>query len=597
MIDAYNLSDATPVALFGMFALWAATSKRHWFVRTAVVGAAILAALSIPAFEAVVILTIETLVVAAGIAIWRRRRRARTHAVDAAPVRRFQVQLSMETLMLVVVIVAVVVAVIARAPVIEIHQWYQLLLSGMMSGFICLVCVWIVCGRAPWRIRLLFFPILVFALGFSYHVLQWIGSIVRYWYVEPGDPIAEYIRHALGDWAGLRYWIINTALGMLVLCAWLWLVRRADWFNPFNEQAVDAPETVSERRSAYIARYCAWILFGIVAIFPIALFYRLLTPTPLPTLERRGPNGFDDFVGAGKMIGPRAARKMRLWDQLSHEALRAELGKHEAAFERLNEGLRKPSWNPHVYKPWPDEDIRALHQLTDALSARGELARRDDEIEKVLEGNLTLLRLAQVESKGEGVHYYYGVLSRYESDCYAGIWRCAMELPERRFLQLVKELCALEASREPWQAHLDRQRVIEQNAGWQRHVQSILAQWSGKDPYASHAVEERRRVAMLRMLITKLALRAYEFDHGRLPDSLSQLVPQYLPDVPEDPFIDGPIRYRRAGKTYRLDSTGPDGDYDNGQPLVNVDGIEVGDLSDTALFPFPKPEPASSLME
>jgi hypothetical protein len=103
------------------------------------------------------------------------------------------------------------------------------------------------------------------------------------------------------------------------------------------------------------------------------------------------------------------------------------------------------------------------------------------------------------------------------------------------------------------------------------------------------SVEYRRRLTALRMLIIKLALRAYELDHDRLPDALVELVPDYLPAVPLDPFSDAPIRFRRPGKTYRLDSVGPDGDYDNGEPLINVQGIDDGDLSDTALFPSPQP--------
>jgi hypothetical protein len=47
MINAYLLSDSTPVILFGLIALWAAASNQHWFVRTAIVGEMILVALFI----------------------------------------------------------------------------------------------------------------------------------------------------------------------------------------------------------------------------------------------------------------------------------------------------------------------------------------------------------------------------------------------------------------------------------------------------------------------------------------------------------------------------------------------------------------------
>ena len=45
-----------------------------------------------------------------------------------------------------------------------------------------------------------------------------------------------------------------------------------------------------------------------------------------------------------------------------------------------------------------------------------------------------------------------------------------------------------------------------------------------------------RPIAMRRMAATALAIRLYETDHGRRPAKLAELVPQYLPAVPKDPF-------------------------------------------------------------
>ncbi|HEX2748093.1 MAG TPA: hypothetical protein VHM91_08855, partial [Verrucomicrobiales bacterium] len=43
-----------------------------------------------------------------------------------------------------------------------------------------------------------------------------------------------------------------------------------------------------------------------------------------------------------------------------------------------------------------------------------------------------------------------------------------------------------------------------------------------------------------------LLLRAYELDHGRLPTSLGEMIPDYWPSVPEDPFDGKPLRYDAA---------------------------------------------------
>lgn len=77
-----------------------------------------------------------------------------------------------------------------------------------------------------------------------------------------------------------------------------------------------------------------------------------------------------------------------------------------------------------------------------------------------------------------------------------------------------------------------------------------------------------------KLLITMLALRAYELDHATAyPDRLDQLVPNYLSKVPTDPFASdlGALKYRRVGKSYLLYSVGPDGVDNGGKPFIGAD--------------------------
>jgi hypothetical protein len=61
-----------------------------------------------------------------------------------------------------------------------------------------------------------------------------------------------------------------------------------------------------------------------------------------------------------------------------------------------------------------------------------------------------------------------------------------------------------------------------------------------------------------------IALKAYKEENGRLPDSLSELVPEYLPYLPLDPYDGKPLRYSRekkiiycVGKDLRDNGGGP----------------------------------------
>lgn len=69
-------------------------------------------------------------------------------------------------------------------------------------------------------------------------------------------------------------------------------------------------------------------------------------------------------------------------------------------------------------------------------------------------------------------------------------------------------------------------------------------------------------VVLNRCLQCALALRAFEMDEGRLPESLDVLVPKYLPAVPEDPLTGTALKWN--SQTDRIYSVGGDGRDDGG---------------------------------
>ncbi len=70
--------------------------------------------------------------------------------------------------------------------------------------------------------------------------------------------------------------------------------------------------------------------------------------------------------------------------------------------------------------------------------------------------------------------------------------------------------------------------------------------WFALDVHFNRTFETQfKQIAGRRMATVSLATRLYRRDHGRWPEELSQLVPDYLPQVPTDPFhADGrPLGY------------------------------------------------------
>ena len=88
-----------------------------------------------------------------------------------------------------------------------------------------------------------------------------------------------------------------------------------------------------------------------------------------------------------------------------------------------------------------------------------------------------------------------------------------------------------------------------------------------------------KRRAIHRMAATALAIRRSELSHGRRPATLAELVPEYIPAVPTDPFTDpaGPLVYRPKANPPVLYSIGLDGRDDGGERL-EASITDVGDI-------------------
>ncbi len=80
-----------------------------------------------------------------------------------------------------------------------------------------------------------------------------------------------------------------------------------------------------------------------------------------------------------------------------------------------------------------------------------------------------------------------------------------------------------------------------------------------------------------RLLLTALALQAFSKATGQYPQSLNQLVPQFLKGVPLDPFApNAPLIYQKQGQKFMLYSVGPDGSDDGGVPMEPEGGSTLG---------------------
>jgi hypothetical protein len=75
--------------------------------------------------------------------------------------------------------------------------------------------------------------------------------------------------------------------------------------------------------------------------------------------------------------------------------------------------------------------------------------------------------------------------------------------------------------------------------------------------------------AASQLRLARLAAQTFALERGRMPGELANLVPGYLPKVPDDPFGNGPLKSLPAGHALLIYSIGPDGVDDNGAPILD----------------------------
>ncbi|MEN6424511.1 MAG: hypothetical protein ABFE13_04055 [Phycisphaerales bacterium] len=89
---------------------------------------------------------------------------------------------------------------------------------------------------------------------------------------------------------------------------------------------------------------------------------------------------------------------------------------------------------------------------------------------------------------------------------------------------------------------------------------------------------DSRTCAHLDLARTALAMERYRLAQGRPPEQLADLVPDYLQQVPIDPFDGQPIRYRRTEPGYILYSIMEDGQDNGGKEKEQVGKGQPHDL-------------------
>jgi hypothetical protein len=288
-------------------------------------------------------------------------------------------------------------------------------------------------------------------------------------------------------------------------------------------------------------------------------------PPPAPPLPN--PNGYDDFVKAGSLIPANAGD----YASLSPEGLRALVSANAEALRLVRTGLARPCVMP-LQRAGTNVNgillkLTGMKRVVQLLAAEGRLRESDNRLADAASSYLDAIRFGNESSRGGPlIARLVGVAC--ESIGGSRLASLAPRLTPAEARPILDQLVKLDRDRVTWEEVLQSERRFARAQLRQYNpLAQIALRWAS---FRSKSMDKAGAkhdyvVARERLLAVELALQCYRSDRQRPPARLEELVPAYLPGVPQDPFSGLPLAYRLQGANWLLYSVGTNRVDDGGK--------------------------------
>ena len=289
------------------------------------------------------------------------------------------------------------------------------------------------------------------------------------------------------------------------------------------------------RRKKFIA---ALVALSLLAGAVIWLIPEPPPPPPLPV-----PNGYDDFVAAGKLVvgNPPESKETNI------QVLRAFLNNNTNALRLLRNGLvRECRVSSLPLKDSPNyfhDRLRAFKLLAMDLAAEARLAELEQRTNDTVQSYLDEITFGQQQARG-GV-----IIDRLTGVACenVGSERLARLVPSLDALicrTVIIRLETLEVKRESADEMLTQEAEWRQRSlGWRDKANYVLAFKGMKQLELSATKKINQSIRGSRHLLIDFAVRAYQLETGKQPKSFADLVPAYLRSIPVDPETGAALKY------------------------------------------------------
>lgn len=568
-----SLLLVTTFVCVGLLALWAANSPRHWFLRALVVFAVLAPLQAIPAYD--LYLTFAIAIALAWFTLiairWGRRRRQRklSGSTPATASPRF----SLRSALFVTASLAIALAVGTHVPSETWRIWPAWMISAFML-WIGIFPIWLTANPHLGRwLRICFFLTSSALLAFGFNI--WGGALftlisftvfatqpntIPWWHWFGVTAVAQlllYVGNAIG---GLRI----PGAGRRVITEW----------------AVVPP-------SHHLRPVLFSIFLVAISFAPIGTIWELLHPTPAPLEQVPMPNGIEEIVKLGQRLEQCAVLKLDDQDVIDFDRLTVAVAAQQADYAELSRVLEVPGWIAVRYdNTYLDtDDLSSRRRVCRFLSAKCDVEIRAKRMDDAIATELAMLKLADRFHQG-GVAVDFLVASACDGIAHDQIYKSIELFDKQQCAVMQQQLASVESHRRGIEDVLLREHIyMQRTMGWVSQLVEFIGRLASDSP-AGWDVDEavansyHRTLAIERMLILKLAIRAYQLDHGVPPTQLAQLVPTYISTIPIDPFdpTGQPLRYRVTADGYALYSVDRDGNDDAARPAPE----------DVVMFPVPE---------
>ena len=351
-------------------------SPRHWVFRMFLFVGVLSLLLLIPAFEPFVAFVIQGAVVTHGIKVSRLL----TLGDKKSSSRR--TSFSLATMLQVVVLVAVTSAIATQLPELNLRAWHSVVSIGLFVGIATLASCWVVYRiRMRWWIRVALGSCVTLGASLPLVRFDWFASSL--WSSWPPVDLGLFSLVGMlggyqeGDlvtvWIPIICGIFFAVCTLLVLGEWL------------KSRALGGMHQTPRLAVCGLA-YTLFTALSIALVIPPAyVYYKLVTPMPIPDIEAPNPNGYDDLQVAWDMMPSNLIVDGANFDTetATQAQLQQAVDQLSKALDRASVGIERKCYRTIDYQSGasPLPELQKFRSLARGFYAAGKLAERKEEFE------------------------------------------------------------------------------------------------------------------------------------------------------------------------------------------------------------------------